>query len=120
MENKTDMTRAKNLLTKFVRAIAQERIAIEDLDTREKRVVTKAEALARIIWSGALGFTEIVDGGKRLVHRPDKTFIHLIYDRVEGRVGTTDETGKRRIGIPDKISETAKARANRLVDKNKQ
>lgn len=120
MENKltkNDMTKAKNLLTKFIRIILQEKIAIEDLDTAEKRVVTKAEAVARIICRGALGYTEITESGKRIIHQPDKTFIHLIYDRVEGRVGTADETGKRERKIPDRISDVAKARANKYVKK---
>jgi len=114
--NKSDIIKARNLLTRFIRQIAQEKVAIDDKDIAAQRVVTKAEALARIVWRGALGYIEI-DDGKRIVHQPDKGFIHLIYDRIEGKVGTADETRKQEVKIPDRISEIAKARANKLVEK---
>ena len=48
-------TKAGKLLTRFLEEIAEERTELGEGDT----LITKAEALARIIWSRALGYREL-------------------------------------------------------------
>lgn len=103
----TEKGKAKRLLTDFILKIAGEKF--DD-------VVTNAEKLARIMWDKALGKGDpIVKAGKIYRPNPDSDMIKLIYERVEGRIATTEEKS-RDVGdnIPDKISQSGKDRINSL------
>ena len=118
---------AGKLLSKFIREIAEE---IHDNPLvkaigEEAVMVTKAEALARYMWKAALGYSEDVDvldkAGKKTgirpeFHRPDKTFIGMIWDRMEGRAAMIDaKAGSDKASLADKVSEQGKKRLSQIA-----
>ena len=104
--------RAGNLLSSFLRAIAQE---------QDKSGVCKAEALARLIWNKALGYKEVVEDADgvevTITNDPDKDMIKLVYDRMEGKVSNAEETSDRERSLPDKVSDTNRDRLNKDAEK---
>lgn len=120
-------TNAGKLLSKFIREIANEEYddPIIKAKGEEAVMVTKAEAIARHIWSVALGYVEEVDiykdgvktGVKLETHRPDKWAINLIWDRMEGRVGQADaKAGSDKASLADKVSEQGKKRLAQIAN----
>lgn len=119
-------TIAGKLLSKFIREIANE--ICDDPEIKAKGedavMITKAEKLARWIWKAALGYEETVDvykngtkvGIRPEVHKPDKTYIGLIYDRLEGRVAMMDVKGSSdKASLADKISGLGAKRVNQIA-----
>ena len=117
---------AGKLLSKFIREIASE--VHDDPVIRAKGeeavMVTKAEAIARLMWKAALGYEELVDvykagqkiGVKTEVHKPDKTFIGMIWDRMEGRASMMDaKGGSDKAKLADKVSEQGKKRLSQIA-----
>lgn len=108
--------RAGHLISSFIRSVAQEKVA------GDKGQLTRAEALARLLWDMALGVVKTVDmdTGKILVGYapPDKHAMDVIMDRMEGRVGTFEDEKKKSESIPDKISRKNKNRINKLSKKS--
>lgn len=110
--------KAGMMLSKYIKAIADEVTEmVKDPQTGEDRMATKAEALARLIWTGALGFTEIdIKTGKEIIRKPDKTFIGIVLDRVEGRVvPVADKDKDKKASLADRVGDQAKRRLNSLV-----
>lgn len=100
------------ILSKYLRALAL------DMETSDNNgdPVTKAAALAALVWRHALGFTEEdVKTGERTINRPNWTAIALLYDRIEGKipVAVIEESGK---SLTDKVSDLGKAKINALAD----
>lgn len=122
--SKDKRTKAGKLLSKFVKEIADEETElVHDPETGGDRMATKAEALARYMWKAALGFTEEEEvykegkkvGIKSIKKKPDKTFITMIWDRLEGRViPTADKDKDNKATIADRISEQGKIRLNAM------
>ncbi len=113
-----DKQRAGRLLSSYLRKIAQEEtefVAGPDGDI----MVSKAEALARLMFKLALGWKEDdVKTGKKKVHNPSAGMIALIWDRIEGRsVPLVGDGGQGRT-LPNKVSEESKNRLNRMVTDN--
>ncbi len=121
---------AKKLLTGFINDIALEdsdvvRVSGEEIGDVE--FMSKAEALARYIWKAAFGYTDIIvvidkKTGERTerpdVHNPDKTYITMLYDRMEGKATNTEVVvDDSRPTIGDRVSEQAKNRLNKLAGK---
>lgn len=109
-------TKAGKLLSKYVKDIADEETELIQDPIAGDRMGSKAEALARLMWKNALGFTEVDSKTqKEVVKKPDKTFISMIWDRLEGRViPTADKDKDNKATIADRISEQAKIRLNAL------
>ena len=118
---------AGKLLSKFIREIAEE---IHDNPLvkaigEEAVMVTKAEALARYMWKAALGYSEDVDvldkvgkktGIRPEFHRPDKTFIGMIWDRMEGRAAMIDaKSGSDKASLHEKVSGLGAKRVNQIA-----
>ena len=118
---------AGKLLSKFIREIAEE---IHDNPLvkaigEEAVMVTKAEALARYMWKAALGYSEDVDvldkQGKKTgirpeFHRPDKTFIGMIWDRMEGRAAMIDaKSSSDKASLAERVSEQSKKRLGQIA-----
>ena len=104
-------TKAGQLLSRFLRDIAAEKTEVAKVDGDDV-MVTKAEAIARLMWQMALGFTEQRVEGNGLVdihHAPDRAMISLVFDRIEGKAAPMAEIGKKRT-IADKVSEQGKKR----------
>ena len=105
--------RAGRLLSEYIRAIGDEKTELVDVvispDECERRIVSKAEALAREIWKEAL---ENDDKKLQLEYRK------LIIDRIEGRVGTgltgadIEHPGQN---VPDRVSDVNRDRLNRMA-----
>jgi hypothetical protein len=106
-------SRAGNLLSSYLRAIAQEEVA-----HGSGRMMCKAEALAHLIWDKALGYKETLPDGEEVYHEPDKDMIKLVYDRMEGKVTNSEETKDRGQTLPEKVSDTNKGRMNKIAEKS--
>lgn len=110
--NKTETKRLNELL----RTIGDQQYSIDD----EGRPLTRFEKLAQMIWDMALGDFKFVDKNKNVEvsYVPDKSFITMIYDRMEGRIPMAmpvkDDNSKA--SVADKVSDQAKSRINDLVN----
>lgn len=117
---------AGKLLSKFIREIANE---IHDdplvkAKGEDPVFVTKAEVMARYMWKAALGYSEDEDiykngvktGVRPVIHHPDKTFIGMIWDRMEGRAAMIDaKSGSDKASLADKVSEQGKKRLGQIA-----
>ncbi len=111
--------RAGKLLSSYLRAIANEKTELVDIvvspDKTERRLVSKAEAIARDMFKVALPksvadeMTGPTDPKIQLEYRK------LILDRIDGKPGAEDSE-KPKDSIPDRISEINKERVNRIAD----
>lgn len=100
-------TKAKRLITYFLREIAEEETETVHVEG-EDRMVTKAESLARLMWKMALGYSEekvTIDGVKTIEARPDKGMMAAIIDRTEGRAVPATGSGREPKPIAEKVSE---------------
>ena len=88
--------------------------------TVEGDLITKGEAIARLLIQKALGWEEKTkdDEGKELVvlHKPEAWAIQLVYDRVEGKTPQAVTEDDVRIKAAERVRELAKQRMNSLVD----
>lgn len=106
------MASAKQL-TLHLKQLAKEAHSIHD----DGAVITRSEALATLVWSYALGWEEEDPDNKekKILHRPNRWAIELLWDRLEGKVasGTDDDAGT--MTAADKVGEQAKNRVNALT-----
>ncbi len=105
-------------LTRYLERLAEEAHTVADGgDT-----ISKAEALAKLLWNKALGYREQVlrDGNwTEVSHPPESWAIHLVYDRLEGRVDTSGK-GKDTSNekpVHEKVAEIAKSRLNDAAER---
>jgi len=103
--------RAGHLISAYLRAVGTEKTELVDVavgpDKCERRIVSKAEALARDIFKNAM---EHNDEKMRLEYRK------IVLDRIDGRPGDNQEDEKEKRGsVPDRISEINKSKLNRLA-----
>lgn len=112
-------TRAGQLLSQFLRQIAEEKTEFVK-DDGEDRMATKAEALARKMWKMALGYTEtkIEDDGSeiKIYHSPDRTLMSMLFDRIEGRAPLSTNLDKHKRTIAEKVSEQGRERIQKAGD----
>ena len=105
-------TKAGQLLSRFLRQVAEEVTELSQKDG-EDVLISKAQKMADIMWREALGYEEVEIGkqGQRIVHvhKPDKTMIGLIYERMEGRAPLAQE-GSGKQEISERVDEQAKNR----------
>ena len=104
--------RAGRLLSNYIRAVATEKTELVDVavgpDEVERRLVSKAEAIARDILEEAL---RSGDAKIKLEYRK------LVFDRIEGKPGTEEELKDRDTSIPDRISEINRDKLNAIAKK---
>ena len=114
--------RAGLILSSLLRNIAEEVTELAIIDGEDK-MVSKAEALARLTWKHALGFTEkrVNDDGTEceIIHLPDRIYATMLYDRLEGRVAAVEPGKKEKRTVADKVGEQSKKRINALTKKTK-
>jgi hypothetical protein len=100
------------VLTKFLRNLAAEIHTTAD----NGDPVTKAHALALVLWDRALGYEEQdpKNHNEKVRHNPEAWAIQLIYERLEGRspVAIADTKGST---VAQKVSELGKSKINALV-----
>jgi len=117
---------AGKLLSKFIREILTETHDDPLVKARgeDAVMVTKAEAIARHVVKSALGYWEEEDvftkgvktGVKNVYHKPDKSLIHLVWDRMEGRVGQADTKGDSdKASLAERVSEQGKKRLGQIA-----
>ena len=95
------------ILSKYLRALAVE---VETTNAKGD-TITKAAALAELVWKYALGFTDV----KTDIPLPPAVWaIELLYNRIEGKVAAaiTEDSGRT---LAEKVSDLGKARANSLA-----
>lgn len=82
---------------------------------------TKGEALARLIWREALGWTEDKrneDGNLvKVVHPPSMAMQEKLLDRLDGKIPMVAETAGGGIKAADKVRDLAKGRLNDMARK---
>ncbi len=104
-------------LTRYLERLAEEMHTVEDGGDS----ISKAEALAKLLWNKALGYSEQVlkDGTWTEVrHPPESWAIHLVYDRLEGRVDNSAKGGDTSTEKPvhEKVADIARARLNAAAE----
>jgi len=103
-------------LTEKLAKLADEAVTIADDGTP----ITRAEALADLLFKKALGWTEtrVDDEGNRkeVRHKPESWAIQLIYERLEGRVAQQQVEEAPRRKAKDRVSDLARKRASRLAE----
>jgi hypothetical protein len=101
----------KTVLTRFLKELAG---TLSDRIGDDGRVVTKAEALALVIWERAIGYTETDDDGGKVAHKPEPWAVALVYERLEGRCPTAQDVGTNKGTVGERISELSKIKINAL------
>lgn len=100
------------ILSKYLRALA---LDVETMDDAGDPV-TKAQALAALVWKHALGFEEadLDNPDKKTLNKPAVWAIDLLYNRIEGKIplAVVEDQGK---SLTDKVSDLGKARINALA-----
>lgn len=110
--------RAGMILSSILRDIAEEKTEMVTIDG-EDRMVTKAQALARMAFKHALGYTEqkVVEGNLvDIVHGPDRVYVAMVWDRLEGRVAAVEPGKKEQRTISDRVGEQSKKRINKMSE----
>ena len=102
-------------LTTEVRKLAEEAFSVTDDGTP----LTRAEALARLLWNLALGYKEKVrdDSGtmKEVSHPPIAWAAQYLYERLEGRPQTAIAEDETRVKAAEKVRELSKQRLNKMA-----
>lgn len=92
------------ILSKYLRALAVE---VETTNAKGD-TITKAAALAELVWKYALGFTDV----KTDVPLPPAVWaIEILYNRIEGKIPTAVVEDQGR-SLTEKVSDLGKAKAN--------
>lgn len=121
MNERGKRTKAGKLLSSFIRQIAEEETEfVKDPENVEDKMVTKAEALARLIWKRALGYKETKENNDGTstdyVYASDKGCMSLIFDRMEGKAPAALDEGDEKLTVAEKISEQGRKRVNKVLD----
>lgn len=108
---------AFKLISAYLKQISAEATELIADDDTPGRFITKGEAVARLMFKMALGYTERSTDDKGvdtvLIHKPNPSMIGLIIERMEGRVPmTTVDPSKQTIA--DRVSEQGKDRIARI------
>ena len=110
--------RAGLILSSMMRTIAEEVTEFVTIDGEDK-MISKAEALVRMTWKHALGYTEkrVNDDGTKvdIVHHPDRVYANMLYDRIEGRVAAVEPGKKEKRTVADKVGDQNKKRINAIA-----
>jgi hypothetical protein len=114
-QNKSKAVKAPTgaILSKYLRMLA---LDIETTNA-DGDLITKAEALAALVWKHALGFEDVDPDNpdRKLLVKPAVWAVTLLYDRIEGKVplAVVEDQGK---SLADKVSDLGKARINALAE----
>ncbi len=99
--------KAGKLLTRFLEEIAEEQTELGD----GEELITKAEALARLIWKRALGYTDSdVKTGVDTVYAPESSKINIIFERIEGKAPMAGTEKADKLTVSERIKEVGKKR----------
>ena len=79
-------------------------------------IVTRDEALAKVLWDLALGYAYKDDDNKEQFVAPDRSIAQFIFERREGKVATAAIDDRGVMTASDKVSELARNRINSHAD----
>jgi len=125
MTTPNSKSHVNQMLSQFIRQMADEKTEVVQGGSLEQDILmTKGEALARIIWQMALGWKEhedlVKDGvviGKRVKNYPPAQWaLKEILDRAEGRAAQVSDTGGTKPTVAERISDRTKNRLNILAE----
>lgn len=115
MAAKAGKIRAGRILNTLLRKISEEPTEFwtDITEGGDDRFITKAEAMVRTVYKLALGYKEEREregeNGNVIKYTayvaPDRHMLAMIWDRLEGRVGTSEELNERKAKIADRVSE---------------
>lgn len=108
--------RAGQILSSLLRDIAEEKTELGGT-VDDPKMITKARALAELIWKRGLGWTEqksTTDGLIDIEHQPDRVYVAMLLDRLEGRVAAVEAGGKERRKVSDRVGEQSQKRINKI------
>ena len=114
-------TRAGQILSGYIRDVMEEETEFIKADGAcEDHMATKAEYLAREICKRATGYTEEVTDSKgvkvELVHPPDKVYVQIVFDRMEGRAPQSLTEGEEKMTAAEKVTEQGVNRINSVSE----
>lgn len=116
-----EKSRAGKMISEYIRALGSELTEVVLDDSPENpgppRLVTKAEALARFVWSKALPSTKRSNDGTVETIEPNLDYVKMVFDRCDGKPGTGKDEDVGHESIPDKISRLSAKRLNGIADK---
>lgn len=115
MKKHGKQTKSGQLLSHYLRQISGEVTEMVDRPDEGEVLVSKAEALARMMWCDALGSKKIVKGVETIVV-PVRAAQNTIFDRIEGRVPNSQVEGSEKLTAADKVSEQG---TKRIADAGK-
>jgi len=108
--------RTENEIAKAITATLV-KLAKEKVKDGDNKLRTRASIVAGLIWERALGYKAIdPHSGKEKYHPPATWAIHLILERMEGKVGPSDDGKSKGTPIGDKISKMRTDTLNRLAE----
>ena len=114
----TAKKRAGKILTDAINEIAKEETELVKNAGGEDKMVNKAEALARLIWKSALGYTlTTIEGvtAEEIVHPPSLAHQNILLDRMAGKAATSEPPkGDKKSKLADKLSDEAVKRINKI------
>jgi len=112
--------KADKLITRFLETVGEEETELVRSPDGTDVIATKAESLARIIWKRALGYTETLTGaGGKLqekIHSPNTAMMHIIFERIEGKVQGDKVVAGENMTVADRIGEQGKKAINEVTD----
>lgn len=112
--------KAGELLTSAINKIAQEETELVQIDGEDK-IVMKAEALARLIWKSALGYSiSVIEGvtSTEIVHPPSLAHQNILLDRMAGKAATAEPVKQdKKSKLADRVGEEAAKRINAIGEK---
>jgi len=102
-------------ITRLIRERGNEFHTVDD----EGNPLTRLQALALLVWKKALGWTETdPKTGTETTHSPDRGFITMIYDRLDGKMAPAiADNGKKKATLSDRVGEQSKRRLNQMAEK---
>ena len=101
-------------ITRLIRERGNEFHTVDD----DGNPLTRLQALALLVWKKALGWTETdPKTGTETIHSPDRGFITMIYDRLDGKMApAVADTGRKKATLSDKVEEQSKRRLNQMAE----
>lgn len=115
---KTAKKKAGKILSDAINKIALEETELVRNTDGEDMLVNKAEALARLIWKSALGYTvKTIEGvtSEEIIHPPSLAHQNILLDRIGGKVAPAEPIkNEKKSTLADKLSEEAAKRINKV------
>lgn len=109
----------KSQAGKFLSSALRE-LSQEAHDTNGSETKTRAECLAKLVWEAALGgdrrqWDAKLESFVQKYMAPQTWAIHLLFDRLEGKVAMSDEGGASELTLAQRVDKIDQDRINDLA-----